>query len=212
MSEIITNDDAQYAFELVKTICTEVGPGLPGSSQERERAPIIKKELESHLGAENVVIEEFTFAPGAFLSLFPGLFMLLAVLLNISIGRIPGVSPWVTPIAALVFSILSPLVFILEFLLGLEVIDPFFKKKQSVNVIGTLRKPGTKNVKRLLILSGHHDSAPENTWLRLLGYVNRSLIQRGRRDSARENARLRFLGTGSISSQRPSSSDSSPCW
>jgi hypothetical protein len=39
-----------------------------------------------------------------------------------------------------------------------------------VNVIGTLHKPGAKNVKRLLILSGHHDGAPENTWLRLLGY------------------------------------------
>ena len=25
-------------------------------------------------------------------------------------------------------------------------------------------------MKRLLILSGHHDSAPENTWLRFLGY------------------------------------------
>jgi len=49
-------------------------------------------------------------------------------------------------------------------------VDPFFKKKQSVNVVGTLRKPGTVNVKRLLILSGHHDSAPENTWLRFLGY------------------------------------------
>jgi hypothetical protein len=49
-------------------------------------------------------------------------------------------------------------------------VDPFFKKKLSVNIIGTLRKPGTKKVKRLLILSGHHDSAPENTWLRFLGY------------------------------------------
>jgi hypothetical protein len=39
-----------------------------------------------------------------------------------------------------------------------------------VNVIGTLHKPGTTNVKRLLILSGHHDSAWENTWLRLPGY------------------------------------------
>jgi hypothetical protein len=37
-------------------------------------------------------------------------------------------------------------------------------------VIGTLHKPGTKNVKRLHIISGHHDSAPENTWLRFLGY------------------------------------------
>jgi hypothetical protein len=37
-------------------------------------------------------------------------------------------------------------------------------------VVGKLRKPGTRIVKRLLILSGHHDSAPENTWLGLLGY------------------------------------------
>jgi hypothetical protein len=49
--------------------------------------------------------------------------------------------------------------------------DPLFRKKKSVNVIGTLCKPGTKDVKRLLIVSGHHDSAPENTWLRFLGYA-----------------------------------------
>ena len=151
MLEIISNADAHYAFDIVKTICTEVGPGLPGSFQERERAMIIKKELESHLGAGNVVVEEFTVAPGAFLSLYPAFFMLIAALLNISMGRFTGVSPWLTAIAALAFSIISPLLFIFEFILGYELIDPFFKKKQSVNVIGTLRAPGTKNVKRLLI-------------------------------------------------------------
>jgi hypothetical protein len=98
------------------------------------------------------------------------LFMLIAALLNISMGRFTGVSPWLISIAALVFSIISPLLFILEFVLGFELVDPFFKKKQSVNVVGALRKPGTRNVKRLLILSGHHDSAPENTWLRFLSY------------------------------------------
>ena len=171
MPEIITIQDAHYALELVKTICTEVGPGLPGSSQERERAGIIKKELESHLGAENVVVEDFTLAPEACLSPFPSvLFMILAVLLNISIGHLTGISLWVTSIAALVFSILVPLLFILEFMLGYELTDPLFKKKQSLNVIGMLRKPGVQNLKRLLILSGHHDSAPENTWLRFLGY------------------------------------------
>ena len=139
-------------------------------------------------------VEEFTLAPGGFLSLVPGLFMLLAVLLNVSIGRIPGVSPWVTSTAAMVFSILSPLVFILEFLLGKEFIDPILKKKQSQNVIGRLSKPGTRNVKRLLILSGHHDSAPENSCLRLLSAVNRLLTRKDRPDSAREDARLLFLG------------------
>src|SRR3990172_4466819 len=94
MPEMITDSDAQYAFDIVKAICTEVGPGLPGTSQERERAEMIKKELESHLGAGNVAVEEFTVAPWAFLSAYPisALFMLIAALLNISMGRFTGVS------------------------------------------------------------------------------------------------------------------------
>lgn len=172
MPELITNNDAQYALDIVKKICTEVGPGLPGSSQEWERAAIIAKELESHLGAGNVLVEEFTVAPGAFLGWTPisALLTLIAALLNVSMGRFTGVSPWLTSIAALVLSIISVLPVIFEFILYFEFVDPFFRKKQSVNVIGTLRKPGTENVKRLLILSGHHDSALENTWLRFLGY------------------------------------------
>jgi hypothetical protein len=171
MTEAISNQDAQYAFDIVKKICTEVGPGLPGSPQERERAAILKNELESHLGAENVVVEEFSLAPDACLSPFPGvLFMILAVLLNISVDRFAGISPWVTSITALVFSILAPALYILEFILSFELVDPLFPKKSSINVIGRMRKVGTTNVNRLLILSGHHDSAPENTWLRFLGY------------------------------------------
>jgi len=172
MAEMITSDDAQYAYDIVKTICTEVGPGLPGTPQERERAAVIGKELESHLGAGNVVVEEFTVAPGALLGGLPisAFMILVAALLNISVGRTSGVLPWLAAIAALVFSILPLLSFVLEFLLGREFVDQFLKKKQSVNVIGTLRSPGAKSVKRLLILSGHHDSALEHTWLRLLGY------------------------------------------
>jgi hypothetical protein len=172
MPEIITTNDACYAFDIVKTICTEVGPGLPGTSQERKRAAIIAKELAAHLGTENVVVEEFTVAPGAFLGSLPisAVCLLVAALLNISMGRFTGISSWVTAIAALAFSIISILLVIFEFVLGFELIDPFFKKKQSVNVVGTLRKPETNHVKRLLILSGHHDSALENTWLRYLGY------------------------------------------
>jgi hypothetical protein len=172
MPVTVTNDDAQYALDIVRAICAKVGPGLPGSAQERARAAMLKKELAAHLGAANVDMEEFTFAPGAFLSAYPlsSVFMLAGALLNASTGRFTGISPWLTATAALAFSVLSPLLFVLEFVLGLEMLDPFFAKKQSVNVIGTLRKPGTKNVKRVVLLSGHHDSAPENTWLRLLGY------------------------------------------
>jgi hypothetical protein len=168
----ITSLDAQYAFDIVKAICTKVGPGLPGSTQEWERAAMIKEELESHLGAGNVVLEAFTLAPWACFGALriSALFMLIAALLNVSIGRFTGVPPWLTALGALAFSILSPLLFVSEDILGFEIIDPLFKKAQSVNVIGTLRKPGSGNAKRLLIISGHHDSAAENTWLRFLGY------------------------------------------
>jgi hypothetical protein len=171
MPEEITILDAQYALDIVKKICTQVGPGLPGTPQERARAEIIKGELESHLGAGNVVLEEFTLAPDAFLSPYPGVICtIFAVLLNISMGHLTGFSPWITSMAALVFSLITPLLFTLEFLLSREVLDPIFPKKKSINVIGTLRKPGTRVVERLLILSGHHDSALENTWLRYTGY------------------------------------------
>ena len=172
MPELISTKDADYAYDIVKKICSEVGPGLPGSPREGERADIIKRELESHLGADNVKCEEFTFAPEAFLSSYPicGLLILLAALLNISMGHIAGFSPWLTSIAALAFSLMVPFPFIFEFVLSYELLDPLFRKKKSINVIGTLCKPGIKTAKRLLIISGHHDSAPENIWLRFLGY------------------------------------------
>jgi hypothetical protein len=171
MPEMITEQDARYALKLVKAICTQAGPGLAGSLQEHRRAAMIQRELESHLGAGNVAVEEFSLAPWAFVGAYPlcGLLMLLAALLNISLGRLAGVPPWLTASAALAFAILAPVVYIVEFVLGVELVDPLYKKQQSLNVIGALRKPGSVSVKRLLILSGHHDSAAENTWLRLLG-------------------------------------------
>jgi hypothetical protein len=172
MPVLPAENDAQYAFDMVKKICCEVGPGVPGSAQERERAGMIKKELERHLGSENVIVEEFTFAPQAFLGsqLISTLFMLIAVLLNMSAGYITGASPKVTSIAALAFSTGAVLLFIFEFVFAFELVDPFFKKKVSQNVIGRLRKPGTNPVKRLIVFSGHHDSAYEFTWLRITGY------------------------------------------
>jgi aminopeptidase YwaD len=172
MPAVVTDSDARYALEIVKAICTEVGPGLPGSPQERERAAMLAKELESHLGAKDVAMEEFTLAPGAFLGSLPisALLMLVAALLNFSVGRLTGMPAWGTALAALALSILSVLLVVLEYVRYVEIVDPFFKKKRSVNVTGTLRQPGTQETKRLLILSGHHDSAWDNTWMRFLGY------------------------------------------
>lgn len=168
-SDQIADDDAEYALDIVERICAEVGPGVPGSPQERRRAAIIGDELQQHLGPANVAIEKFTLAPRAWLGSVPlgAGFVLLAALLNLAAAEYAA-----TTLAAAAFfsSIVSLLLVAGEFFCGFALVDPFFKKATSVNVIGTLRKPGTTSVKRLLIFSGHHDSAPENTWLALLGY------------------------------------------
>lgn len=172
MPAIITMDDAGYALDLVKAICMQVGPGLPGTTQERQRAAVIAEQLELHLGAGQVFLEEFRVAPWAWLSAYPlaALFLLAGALLNMATGRFTSISPALTASAALVFAVLAPLPFVFVFILNYEWLDPFFRQKPSVTVVGRLHRPGNNDVKRLLILSGHHDSAPENTWLRFLGY------------------------------------------
>jgi hypothetical protein len=114
-------------------------------------------------------------APMAFQGILriSALLTLIAALLNIFMGRITAVSPWLTVIASLTFAILAVVPMFFETILYREFVDPLFKKAQSVNVIGTLRKPGTENVKRLLILGSHHDSGLEFTWLRFLGDLKR---------------------------------------
>jgi hypothetical protein len=163
-------NDAKYALDLVKRICKQVGPGLPGSPQERERAFVIKEELESHLGADNVAVEEFTFAPYPFVGSYPicAILTLMAAVLSVSSEIFQTAPSWAIAIAALAVSVTAILVYVFEFFFDFEFIDVFFKKKRSINVVGRLRK--SANVERLLIFSGHHDSALEFTWLRLFGY------------------------------------------
>lgn len=178
MPAVITEQDARYALDLVESICTKVGPGSPASLQERARALTIANELESHLGAGNVTLEEFTLAPAAFLGSqsLSTLLILLAAGSNIASGRWETIPATLFAVIAVTSASLALLLFICEFVLGREIIDPLCKKEVSLNVIGTLRKPGTQKIRRLLMVSGHHDSALEFTWLRTLGFGYFALI------------------------------------
>ncbi len=172
MSTEITRDDAQYAYDVVKNICDQAGPGVPGSSQEYDRAMIIKQEMEKLVGAENVTVEEFSVAPGAFLGWlkWSAVFVLLATLLNMTAGNFLGLATWIPALAALILAVMAMLPGILEFMIYYQFLDRFFPEKTSVNVIGKFRRPDTKEIKRVLMLGGHHDSALEMNWLYYLGY------------------------------------------
>lgn len=194
MPDLVSTRDAEYALDIVKRICDEVGPGLAGSPQERARAAMIARELESHLGAANVWVEEFPVAR-AFHGVLrvAAFFILLAALLNVLVGRIAGVSPWLTAVASFVFAVLALAPLLLESIFYREFVDPLWRKHRSVNVMGVLRQQDSAHVKRLLILSGHHDSALEFTWLLLLGSVLRRIGRNAQQDSPRRRAWMRGL-------------------
>jgi hypothetical protein len=108
LPEIITDIDANYSLDTVNKIWSAAGPGLPGSPQENALAGITEKEMESNLGKDNVTVEEFITAAGAFLSSYPvcGILILFTATLNITIVHNMGISPWLTSVAALAFSIM----------------------------------------------------------------------------------------------------------
>jgi hypothetical protein len=84
---------------------------------------------------------------------------IIAILFFIAAGFVPDPLPTVFQVISLGLTVLMLLLIILEFLLYKKVLDPFFKKAQSSNVILTKKPKG--EVKRRIILSGHIDSAYE---------------------------------------------------
>ena len=164
--------DVRYAHAVVDEICTRVGPGMPGTDQERDRADIIRRELAAHLGDDHVAVEPFAVAPWAWLASYPicAVLIALAAASNLAAGYLASTS---LAILGLVLAIAAPALFILEFVCGRELLDRLFAQRSSENVIGTLPANGAPH--RLLIISGHHDSAPENRWFTTLGYASFAL-------------------------------------
>ncbi len=167
----ISKEDSEYMYEIIKRIIEECGPRMPCSSQEAQSAEIIKKELEKTCDA--VAIEPFSCNPRAFLGyikidiilVFTSFLAFFLIPLNLT-------NYWGYLMTFISFSLnlVSFLIIWNEFFNYREFIDPLFKSKDSQNVIGRIYPK--EEVKRILIFSGHHDSALEfNLLTRLkLGY------------------------------------------
>ena len=138
-----------FSVRGIKKICKDVGPRPAGSEQEHEAQKLMAAELDG--ACDKVEIEPFDVHPGAFLGwiLTDGIMMIAAIVLFFF-----GMS-----VISLVLSALSLIFAIVEFLLYKKMLDPFFPKKTSHNVVA-VRKPKGE-VKRRIIFSGHSDSANE---------------------------------------------------
>ena len=138
-----------FSVRGIKKICEDVGPRPAGSEQEHEAQKLMAAELDG--ACDKVEIEPFDVHPGAFLGwiLTDGIMMIAAIVLFFF-----GMSA-----IALALCALSLIFAIVEFLLYKKLLDPFFPKKTSHNVVA-VRKPKGE-IRRRIIFSGHADSANE---------------------------------------------------
>ncbi len=150
-------ESANYTVRTIKNICKNIGPRAPGSESEKKAQEFISDELKSC--CETVTIEEFPVHPNAFLGwvrICALLMSLAAIAFNFGLGLV-----------ALALTLLAISIVIGEFVLYKQMLDPFYKKKISRNVIG-IRHPSGE-LKRRIILSGHCDSSKEWTFTHLGG-------------------------------------------
>jgi len=163
----INSDDSAYLYTIIDRIIDECGPRMPCSKAEAEAAKIIGDELENV--CDEVGIEQFFCHPRAFLGYIKinVIIVLLSFLLFFLQPRNNGY------LFHLVFSFsiftLNGAAFIIlwnEFFNYREFIDPLFKERQSQNVVGKIRGDG--DIEKLIIFSGHHDSALQFNLLRYL--------------------------------------------
>jgi len=167
----ISKEDSDYMYEIIRRIIEECGPRMPCSSQEAQSAEIIKKELEKT--CDDVALESFSCNPRAFLGYIKlDIILVLTSFLAFFLIPLNLTNYWGYLMTLISFSLnlISFLILWNEFFNYREFIDPLFKSKNSQNVVGRIYPKD--EVKRILIFSGHHDSALEfNLLTRLkIGY------------------------------------------
>lgn len=140
-----------YCIDHIRRIVAEIGPRPPGSAEElraQEYLAGLLKEME--LDAR---LEPFPVAPKAFMGFVPisGALLLAALPLY-----------WWLPPAALASVIAAIGLGVGELLLYRQVVDPLFPHATSHNLVAVLRPRG--EVRRILLVGGHCDSAFEWRW------------------------------------------------
>lgn len=137
-----------FCVEHIRRIVGEIGPRPPGSAQEL-RAQEYLRQLLRELGVE-ARLEPFPVAPKAFMGFLPisGALLLAALPLY----------GWMPP-AALACVVTALGLLAGELVLYRQVVDPLFPRTTSHNLIASI--PPRGEVKRILLLGGHCDSAFE---------------------------------------------------
>ncbi len=141
-----------YAIKNIKKVCKDYGPRPVGSEAEKNAQLHMKSELES--SCDSVAREEYKCSDKAFMAWVPlGAVLILFSTVMFTLG---------IPVASLAASLVTLFIILAEFIFYKPVLDIFFPKKTSGNVIGVRKASG--ETKKRIIIAGHTDSAFEWTY------------------------------------------------
>ena len=152
-------ESTNFTVREIKKVCKNIGARAPGSENEAKAQEYVKENCAKF--ADTVEQESFTVSPRAFMS-WPWLcatIETISILVFIGAGFVPALAAFWMQIGSLAISLFALFIIVWEFLLYRQLLDPFFNKAPSSNVIFTKKPSG--EVQRRLILSGHIDSAFE---------------------------------------------------
>ncbi len=152
---------SNFAIREIKKLCKEVGPRPAGFDGEKKGQDYVEKLMTPI--ADEVKREGFTLSPKAFMSwvMIDGALALVAAVLGILCftGIVPPAVETVLRVISIILVVVAVAFLLGEFLFYKKMLDPFFKKADSSNVICTRKASG--ETKRRIIIGGHIDTAYE---------------------------------------------------
>lgn len=152
---------SNFAIREIKKVCKDIGPRPAGYEGEKKAQDYVEKLMAPI--ADEVKREKFTLSPKAFMSwvMIDGALALVAAIMGIlcSIGFLPPAVETVLRIVSIALVLLAVFFLLGEFLFYKQVLDPFFKKEESSNVLCVRKASG--ETKRRIIIGGHMDTAYE---------------------------------------------------
>ncbi|MCL2508638.1 MAG: M28 family metallopeptidase [Oscillospiraceae bacterium] len=157
LKDKISKHTMDYMIGGIRHVCATFKKRAPGTQSERDAQAFFKDELGKL--SDDVIMEDFTLHPHAFMGFIPvtAVFLLASVALYWFGGSSLAVS-----VIRVVLPLLAVLMFIVEFMMYRELVDVFFPKRISRNVYATRKPKG--EVKRRIIFGGHTDAAYEWTY------------------------------------------------
>lgn len=142
--------------QFIVDICESVGPRLGTSTAEQQAGTRIRAAYKKYSDA--TFAEEFTCHPAAFLD---------SVRVTVLLYCIGVCLYLVWPLATVLLGLLGLVIYAAEVLYLKEVVDFLFRRRTGVNIYGKVKPSATR--KRIVLISGHHDSAYEFPLFQRLG-------------------------------------------